>query len=184
MEKVIFNNDLIVDGQAFIVYCNAKDEIKKFHLINTFVSDEYFQALGAADKRYRTFRQDRVLRMFSSLEELNDFELETLDLEEFNLRLYHAQIVTPKERQLSICFTGFKAAIKKELETLATNNNLHVAKSVVQDLSFLCCGQNAGPKKIEKARVLGSIILTNEQFRHLVETGEIPESGEYDLAVS
>ncbi len=51
-----------------------------------------------------------------------------------------------------------------------------VRRSVTRSLNFLCCGYNAGPKKIEKARAKNVIALNEEQFTQLLDTGEVPES--------
>lgn len=50
-----------------------------------------------------------------------------------------------------------------------------VRGAVTINLEFLCCGYNAGPKKIEKARHHGVIILNESQFKTMLQTGEIPE---------
>ena len=58
---------------------------------------------------------------------------------------------------------------------LVDNADMVARKSVTVDLNFLCCGANAGPKKIEKAREQGVVVLSEEQFKTLLKTGEIPE---------
>jgi BRCT domain type II-containing protein len=45
--------------------------------------------------------------------------------------------------------------------------------SVTRNLAFLCAGENAGPKKLQKANEQGVYILSKDQFVHLIETGEI-----------
>ena len=47
--------------------------------------------------------------------------------------------------------------------------------SVTKNLAYLCCGQNAGPKKLEKARAQGVTLLTESDFYNLVGTGETPD---------
>ena len=47
-------------------------------------------------------------------------------------------------------------------------------RSLVQKhLAFLCAGENAGPAKRQKAREQGTVILTREDFEHLLENGEV-----------
>ena len=58
---------------------------------------------------------------------------------------------------------------------MAEGNGIVVRSTVKNNLNFLCCGYNAGPKKIEKARAQNVIALDEEQFVRLLETGEIPE---------
>ncbi len=78
-----------------------------------------------------------------------------------------------KEKLTQVCFTGFSAADKNELTSLAQAANLEVVGSVTRNLAFLCAGENAGPTKLEKAKEQGNHILSKEQFLHLLETGEV-----------
>jgi BRCT domain type II-containing protein len=41
---------------------------------------------------------------------------------------------------------------------------------------MLCCGYNAGPSKVNAARMKGTIIIDEESFVHFIETGEIPDA--------
>jgi NAD-dependent DNA ligase len=82
---------------------------------------------------------------------------------------------TPSKRRLSaVCFTGFTQAERDELAKRSADAQLAVATSVTKSLSFLCAGENAGPAKLEKARVQGVVIMNRAQFESLLETGEIP----------
>jgi NAD-dependent DNA ligase len=78
-----------------------------------------------------------------------------------------------KEKLSQICFTGFSAAEKAELTSLALAANLEVVGTVTRGLAFLCAGENAGPAKLAKAREQGNHILSKEQFLHLLETGDV-----------
>lgn len=81
-----------------------------------------------------------------------------------------------KDDSLEVCFTGFGASKKEELTALASSNNFRVVTSVTKRLDFLCVGENAGPKKVEKAVAQGVECLTEDQFRRLAATGELPRS--------
>ncbi|MEY4767957.1 MAG: hypothetical protein RL637_596 [Pseudomonadota bacterium] len=74
-----------------------------------------------------------------------------------------------------ICFTGFKSADKQRLTKIAIAANMLVRKEVSTNLKYLCCGYNAGPKKLEIAREKNILTLSESQFINLIETGEIPE---------
>ena len=78
-----------------------------------------------------------------------------------------------KEKLTQICFTGFSTAEKTELMALACESRLEVVGSVTKNLAFLCAGENAGPAKLSKATEQGAVVLTREQFEHLLETGEL-----------
>jgi BRCT domain type II-containing protein len=74
---------------------------------------------------------------------------------------------------VSICFTGFTAEIGKTLKDTAIDRGWSVNVSVAKSTTHLCCGENAGPKKIETARSQGVKIISREDFEHMMETGEI-----------
>jgi NAD-dependent DNA ligase len=73
-----------------------------------------------------------------------------------------------------VCFTGFAADERVDLEQLASTSGLRVVHTITKKLSFLVAGDNAGPVKIKKARDQGVTILDRSQFLHLNETGELP----------
>ncbi len=77
-------------------------------------------------------------------------------------------------KAFEICFTGFNAGERKELEALALSISLLVKKSVTKNLHILCIGDNAGPSKKDKAREFGALILNKSQFSHFIDTGELP----------
>ena len=73
-------------------------------------------------------------------------------------------------------FTGFKKPDKNVLIELAETAGMFIRSSVTKKLQYLCCGYNASPKKIEDSRHKGVVVLSESQFRVMLETGEIPES--------
>ena len=56
---------------------------------------------------------------------------------------------------------------------MAINAGLPIVKSVTKNLAYLCCGENAGYKKLEKAKEINAILLTRKEFINFLETGEI-----------
>lgn len=89
--------------------------------------------------------------------------------------IYSTRKTKAKDNRLQICFTGFGSTQKQELANFAEANNLNVVSSVTVKLDFLCGGENAGPKKIEKAESQGVQFLNANQFVKLIETGELPQ---------
>lgn len=79
-------------------------------------------------------------------------------------------------KAFEICFTGFNADERDELETLGESLGLLIKKNVTKNLHILCIGNNAGPCKVSKAEDVGAVILDKSQLIHFVETGELPES--------
>lgn len=113
---------------------------------------------------YRTFRIDRIQSVIAG--ELPTYEeLDRITKEQRDRHISSA---------LEVCFTGFKAEQKQELTSIALQNGLVVRTSVTNYLDFLCCGYNAGPAKISRARQLGCVIVSERQFIELLTTGALP----------
>jgi len=81
-----------------------------------------------------------------------------------------------KEKHFEVCFTGFSDSEKGSLSQLAIDAGFMVVTAVTRNLSVLCTGPSPGPAKLEKASKQGVSVLTLEQFKHFLETGEVPLS--------
>ena len=86
----------------------------------------------------------------------------------------YANKAPSKEKHFEVCFTGFSESEKGSLSQLAIDAGLMVVGSVTRNLSFLCIGPNPGPAKLEKAKKQQTTTGTLEQFKHFLETGEVP----------
>lgn len=155
------------------IYRNARNETKIQHIENVSISDDHYQGICLASGHLKTFRKDRILEMLSGKENSD---------ERLNYHLVNAPPTKESQSRISnksgkaeVCFTGFKKDEKARLISFAEDNGMFIRSSVTKKLDFLCCGYNAGPTKIESARHQGVVILTEYQFTHLLETGEIPE---------
>lgn len=122
---------------------------------------------------YKIKISEKLLRILRSKTQLSDLELSKLN-ESDGWNIVYSLSGTKKEKLIEICFTGFTPADKNELIKIAEENNFHVAQSVTTNLNFLCCGDNAGPSKMEKAKKQNVQILTKNEFVNLIETGEMP----------
>ena len=80
-----------------------------------------------------------------------------------------------KKHSAAICFTGFSAADRAALEDEARDSHLDVVGNVIMQLRYLVTGPNAGPTKIKKATDLEVVILTVDQYRNMLTTGELPD---------
>lgn len=95
------------------------------------------------------------------------------DTEAWNL-IYSIRNTKAKDNRLQVCFTGFGLSKKVELTNLAQDKKFNVVASVTKKLDFLCGGETAGPRKLEKAIEQGVQILSENEFINLIETGEVP----------
>uniref|UniRef100_UPI0040560EF0 BRCT domain-containing protein n=1 Tax=Candidatus Electronema sp. TaxID=2698783 RepID=UPI0040560EF0 len=109
-----------------------------------------------------------------SKSDMSKEEISALSDAEAWKRIYSIRTVKYRDNRLQVCFTGFGASKKQELIDIANSKNFKVVSSVTKKLDFLCGGENAGPKKIEKAEAQGVQFLSENQFIQLIETGEIP----------
>ena len=157
------------------IYCDARGVVSYWEVMNISETDKYIQGFCKNDNGFRTFRKDRVLE---------DIDNSTDHEQRLNYHIEHSP--PPKETRAynrranksekpEICFTGFKKIDKERLSKNAELAGMFLRDSVTKNLEFLCCGDNAGPKKIEKSRHQGAIILNENQFNEMLETGEIPE---------
>jgi NAD-dependent DNA ligase len=63
-----------------------------------------------------------------------------------------------------ICFTGFRASRKAELQAIAKDRGFSCVTRVTQNLSFLCTGDDPGPAKLKEATEHGVPIISEEEF--------------------
>lgn len=167
-----------MDGVLSFIYRDARGNITFREVQDLLEDEDYIQAYCRASEGLRTFRRDRILEV------IDDAEVAQQRLK------YHIENSPPplpdpvprgpynvrvnKDGAVEICFTGFKKVDKERLAATAEDRGLFVVTTVRKNLEFLCCGYNAGPKKIEKARNQGAFILSEKQFLALMETGELP----------
>ena len=83
-------------------------------------------------------------------------------------------LTEPRHKTFEICFTGFGASERTELEKLANIQGMTVRTSVTTSLKFLCAGENAGPSKVKRALSQGVTFLNREQFMELISDGVLP----------
>lgn len=134
-------------------------------LISWSENTRYLQGRCEGDSLPKTFRKDRIVEYLEGAEQLL--------LDTAPPAPEPAPRAQPDQRA-QILFTGFKAAQRTTLEDLAQQHGFRVMKSAGKSLAVLCIGDNAGPTKVEAARLAGSFIVTELELRHLLTTGEIP----------
>lgn len=153
------------------VYINANARIGAHSISNVSHSDHYIQGICQSAHSIRTFRKDRILKECTSADEAEQ-ACQSLLPENY---IHLTKEAKPKALTFDVCFTGFKKADKERLIDVAGTHNLTVRSSVTQNLQMLCCGYNAGPTKVNAARMKGTVIIDEAGFMHFLETGEIPD---------
>lgn len=168
----------MINSLTFI-YLNSKNELSARTVLNVSEKGEYFQGICLSSHTIKTFRHDRIIEKIESEAELserlvywqNNHPVSHLSSESHRHILKRDENIT-----FEICFTGFDATNKARLSKIASDANMLVRGAVSAYLDILCCGYNAGPKKIELARAKNILILSESELLALLETGDIPES--------
>lgn len=149
----------------FFIYQNAENILSARTVMNAVNKGDYFQGFCSSSNVIRSFKHDRVVEFVADenglIPLLPDWEAKKSS-------------IPKKPHKLEICFTGFKETDKIRLSKLALDAGMLVRSSVTGYLDILCCGYNAGAKKIEKAREMQLIILSEPQLINLLETGDLP----------
>lgn len=150
----------------WFVYEDAEGNVTTREVKSWRDDGRYIEGFCLVANDIRTFRKDRILSFISGEEYLNRRK----DAPR------HIGIDLPEDEPEEILFTGFSRGLRAELEAVATKAGMRVRTKVTQNLMYLVGGKNAVSAKLAGARAKGCIILNEEQFRALVETGELPVS--------
>jgi len=157
------------------IYRDARGTITARLIGDVSESDECVQGVCLDRGMLRTFRKDRVLEPLA-LDAATSFVDERLA---FHREAHPAPLEPARSRArrdaIEVCFTGFKSEDKQALIAVATDAGFIVRPAVTTKLHFLCCGDNAGPAKVRRAREQGVLAITAVEFRTLAETGEVPD---------
>ena len=151
-----------------LIYCNAAGETGEHELIRWAEAGHYVKGFSTLRDRVLTFRKDRIHRYLDGCEKLVR--------DPVGLPPPRLSRDRPKDTRPQILFTGFPKLQRAVLERRAEEGGLRVVQSVTDHLVFLCCGPNAGPAKVEKARERKVYIVKEPEFFVLLETGELPDA--------
>jgi len=154
------------DEELEFVYCDAKGKITARRISSVTQNANYIQGFCYHSRAIRTFRRDRVL-------DLSPANIDN-SLAQFLKNAPPIKTTSPTHSGMEVCFTGYEKSERRELESSAKSKGFLVRKSVTVNLDFLCCGTNAGPKKMKSAREKGCSILNEAETKTFLETGEIP----------
>lgn len=165
------------DKHLSFIYRDVKGNITFRQVFNISETDDYLQAICLSAGGLRTFRKDRILEKIDDIglvDQRLQFYRNIFDARPLSALTSHSNWKRNITGALEICFTGFKAQDKNTLTKIAESSGMIVRSNVTNQLSILCCGYNAGPTKVERARHQGVMVLSESQFHSLIETGEIP----------
>jgi len=118
---------------------------------------------------------EKVARILRAKSEMSEPEIQAISDREAWAWIYSQRPRKTAEKLDQICFTGFDPDARSALEEKARESHLEVVKSMTKNLRYLCTGPNAGPSKLEKAAEQHVVLMSQEQFDNMVETGELPE---------
>lgn len=156
-------------------YTNAQGETSEREVRVDSVDETYIEGFCYTAGDTRTFRLDRVEGMIWQNNECffvdEWLEKQGVKPSQNSTRSFAAN----KSRALEICFTGFSKEDREYLESLAEIHDFKVRKTVTKNLNFLIMGDNAGPTKINSAIDVGATLLDENEFKTMIETGEIPQ---------
>ena len=153
-------------------YTNAQGETSEREVRVDSVDETYIEGFCYTAGDTRTFRLDRVEGM---IWQNNECFFVDEWLEKRGIRKKQSISSKSNSSQLEICFTGFSKADREYLETLAEIHDFKVRKTVTIHLNYLVTGSNAGPTKIADANRVGALILDEEEFHEMLDTGEVPQ---------
>lgn len=164
------------------VYMNWHKEVNAYTLENHKENEDYFIGYVSQKNRVITFRKDRIIKEFSTFEEAQSYA-ETLPaeiFEQFDQRLnaIKHKPTAPIIHPITFCFTGFGKAQKQALMNLTAEVGLRAIQDVTSKCDYLVMCENSktiGSSKLAKAQSLGVKLIYENQFFHLIETGEIPQ---------
>ena len=164
------------------VYMNWHKEVSAYSLENYKENEDYFIGYVSQKKRVITFRKDRIIKEFVNFDEAQH-DAEKLPEEiftQFDQKLNAIKRIPSKPIQhpLTFCFTGFGKAQKQALMNLTEEVGLRAIQDVTSKCDYLVMCENSktiGPSKRTKAESLGIKLIFENQFFHLIETGEIPQ---------
>jgi hypothetical protein len=162
-------------GIQHFIYVDAKGEMSARTVDVSSINEEYLEGFCLVRNAFRTFRRDRILEFVVNPEKIHE------------RLLHHSSQIASTSRgrrpraddRVEICMDGFSARDKQRFESLASNAGMTVVGSITKRLRFLCVGPRPSSAKINLARQQRAIILTENQFHRLLETGEIPDQSRW-----
>lgn len=144
-------------------YVNAQGEASQRELTQWQESGYYLRGYCTSSNAVKNFRKDRVQQYLDGCDSLLVDPYAPPPPKP-------APEATPESRP-QILFTGFAKAERAAFEAQAVAAGLAVVSTVTKNLTFLACGGNAGPAKVEKARAQNVYIIPGSYLPGFLDDG-------------
>lgn len=117
---------------------------------------------------------EKVVKILKSKSNFTDEEINNMTDREAWAWVYQNRGSVPTaDNRDQICFTGFRPNEREKLWEIANDAGMKVVKSVTKKLTFLCIGENPGPSKLKKSKDQDVVIMNEQQFLNMLQTGEM-----------
>lgn len=148
-------------------YVNAQGEVSQRELTKWQESGHYLRGYCTSSNAVKNFRKDRVQQYLDGCD--------SLLAEPYAPPPPKPAPEAPQESRPQILFTGFAKAERAAFEAQAAAAGLAVVSTVTKNLTFLACGGNAGPAKVEKSRQQGTFVVPARFLEDLFTFGVLPD---------
>lgn len=169
---------------------NLSDRIVEFRSISKSNGLTYLKSICTDRRAPRTFRTDRMMSVFSLetgelIDDLDAYLTSTkppVTKSKFARPKQSSTDSATKVKKPEIFFTGLWQEDRQYYESMAPLCGFKVVKSMTKNLTYLCCGVNAGPKKIEEAEARGIAIMDISELDTMINnvTAKLDELNEAD----
>lgn len=157
------------------IYKNARNETREFDLgKNWRERGKYITGYDPVDGHIKHFLKFRVIEYIADSEKMLSDPYPPAPDQLIPYKV-PANKKAEHDNRPEILFTGFPSVQKKHLQNKAEQAGLKVVSTVTVNLVYLCGGYNAGPSKLDRARMQGCYILNEAGFFNLITTGELPD---------
>ncbi|WP_312587789.1 hypothetical protein [Comamonas terrigena] len=156
------------EGQYLrFAYVNAQGEVSQRELSQWQESGHYIRGHCMSSNAVKTFHKDRVQQYLDGCD--------SLLVDPYAPPPPKPSPEAPQESRPQILFTGFAKPERAAFEAQAVAAGLAVVSTVTKNLTFLACGGNAGPTKVEKSRQQGTFVVLANYLDELFTSGILPD---------
>lgn len=162
-----FENVLFGLGIRYVGKTVAEKLAGHFRHVDSLINATFEDIVGVQDMGDRIAAS--VVEYFSDLENLGLIErLKAAGLQ-FEGHVSHAEVQNEHFTGKTVVVSGvFSTYGREELKSLIKTMGGKIATSISGNTDYLIAGENMGPAKLEKAQQLGTIILSESDFKGMI----------------